>query len=159
MRKLLVIALVCALLAPVGALAASFSETLFDNAKQALTLLSYGEYKKALKKLDMGNGHKASELSDFVENDLPDLPYADVQTDVAVAYHYKNAWRLAIPIETPSYDAVETFLLRSKDGKKFDAYKAVTWYDVLLDIEEADTVIWRDEYAPGDLFIIADDGQ
>lgn len=145
------------LLLSVSALAASLNAELIDDAKQALTLMSYGEYKKALKKLNLKKDVGASELSDFVDENLSDLYFVSVQTDVAVAYQLDGAWRVAIPIETPSYDSVQTLVLRARDAKRFDAYKAMTWYEVLDEANAADEVIWRDAYEKGELYLLPDE--
>lgn len=160
-RKILSIAILLALLLSVVASAASLDKALIDNAKQAVSLMSYGEYKKALKKLSFSkNAPSASDLSDFASESLGDLAHVSVQSTVGVAYQMEDggAWRIAIPIEEPSYDTVQTFVLRSKNGKSFDGYKAMSWYEVEAEIADAASVIWRDAYdGGGDYYLVADE--
>ena len=158
MRRLFIVLLILAFFLQGSAFASGdFSETLFDDAKQALSLISYGEYKKALKRLDFsGKTVTAEDLQTFTEDHLSSIFTVAVQTDVAVAYYTGSAWRLAIPLEEPSYDTVPVFVLRSKNGKSFDGYKAMLWYEVLDEVDQAESVTWNESYDPGDLFIVAD---
>lgn len=157
MRKMAAWFLAVALtLSPMAVLAASLDSALIDDAKQALTLMSYGEYKKALKRLDLKNSSSVQDLSDFVDASLSDLYSVSVQSEVAVAYLLDGSWRVAVPIESPSYDSVTTFVVRAKDGKRFDAYRAMAWYEVLDQVSMADEVIWQDAYEQGDLYLLPD---
>ena len=157
MRKWIVALLVAALAAaPLSALAAGLSEGLIDDAKQALTLMSYGEYKKALKKLNLKDAPSAQELSNFVEESLSDVYVVAVQSEVAVAYQVDGVWRVAVPVEAPAYDSVQTLVVRSKDGERFDAYRAMAWYEVMDQVAGADQVIWRDAYEQGDVYLLHD---
>ncbi|MEF9972401.1 MAG: hypothetical protein RSJ41_01310 [Clostridia bacterium] len=159
MRKMLAILIVGLLvLSPISAMAAAKLNTqLIDDAKQALSLMSYGEYKKAVKLLHFAkNAPTASELSDFVDENLPELYSCTVQSDVAVAYLADSTWRIAVPLESPSSDSVNALVLRAKNGKHFDNYKAMPWYDVMAEVDSAQKVIWQDAYDPGDVYIVAD---
>ena len=156
MRRMISWLLVAALLmAPVAALA-SLDSGLIDDAKQALTLMSYGEYKKALKKLNLKKASSAQALSDFVDSSLSDIYAVAVQTDVAVAYKTDGVWRVAVPVEAPSYDTVQTLVVRAKDGKRFDAYKAMAWYEVMDQVDAAEEVIWQEAYEQGELYLLPD---
>lgn len=158
MRRWIVALLVLALTAaPLGALAAGIDEGLIDDAKQALTLMSYGEYKKALKKLNLKEAPSAQELSDFVDENLSDVYQVAVQSEVAVAYQVDGAWRVAVPVEIPSYDSVQTLVVRAKDGKRFDAYRAMAWYEVMDQVSGAEQVIWQDAYEQDDIYQLPDD--
>lgn len=157
MRRMITWLLVTALLtAPAAALAASLNSSLIEDAKQALTLMSYGEYKKALKKLNLKKAPSAQDLSDFVDSDLSDVYAVAVQTEVAVAYKVDGVWRVAVPVEAPSYDSVQTLVVRAKDGKRFDAYKAIAWYEVLDQVDQAEEVIWQEAYEQGELYLLPD---
>ena len=156
-RKILSLVLVMMLLSVSALAAVKLNSSLIDDAKQALNLMSYGEYKKALKKLDFSkNEPSASELGDFVYSSLDDLAYVSVQSDIAVAYRLKSGWRIAVPIEEPSYDTVQTLVLRSKNGQSFDNYKAMSWYEVENEMGKADKVVWQDAYDPGDIYLATD---
>ncbi len=157
-RKILALILAMLVFCASAYAAAKLDTQLIDNAKQALSLISYGEYKKAIKQLAFSkNAPTASELSEFASTSLSDLGYVTVQTDVAVAYRLDSGWRVAVPIEEPTYDSVQTLVLRSKDGQSFDAYKAMSWYEVESEAASADKVIWQEAYEPGELYLAKDD--
>lgn len=157
--KLLPILLILLVVAaPALAKPAKLDTALIDDAKQALVLMADGEYKKALKSLAfIKNAPSSAQLSEFAEASLSDLADVEVQTEVAVAYQLKGVWRVAVPIEAPTYDSVQTLVLRSKNGKAFDAYKAMSWYEVESELASADPVIWQEAYEPGEMFLAADD--
>ncbi|MEA4898905.1 MAG: hypothetical protein VB067_00785 [Christensenellaceae bacterium] len=157
--KLLPILLILlAVASPALAKPAKLDTALIDDAKQALTLMADGEYKQALKVLAfVKNEPSAAQLSEFAQASLSDLPNVAVQTEVTVAYRLKGVWRVAVPIEAPSFDSVQTLVLRSKNGKAFDAYKAMSWYEVESDLASADPVIWQEAYEPSEMFLAADD--
>ena len=158
MRRIAVWLLALALLFGIAARAAEDLDTgLIKDAKQALTLISYGEYKKALKKLDFSGEVSSKKLKSFAEENLSDAFLGEVQTDVAVAWKSGDSWIVAVPVEEPSYRGVQVFALRSKDGKQFDAYKAMTWGDVLAECGSSDSVIWKNAYEPEALTIVTDE--
>ncbi|MGI6236118.1 MAG: hypothetical protein ACOYI7_01040 [Candidatus Excrementavichristensenella sp.] len=135
---------------------ASFNQDLIGDAKQALTLMSYGEYKKALKKLDLKGKTRAKDLAAFVEEELFDILSASVQSDVAVAFLKDEVWYVAVPVEPPSYDGVQTFVLRSKDGARFDTFKKMDWYEVESMMDLSTQIIWQDAYEDGRLYAVPD---
>jgi len=67
---------------------------------------------------------------------------------VAVAYYINERWVLAIPVNEPSYDSVQVFLLSSADGKTFSAYRASSWKNVETNVDKCSDVIWNVEYEP-----------
>ncbi len=157
MRRWIGVLLALALAAvSLPALAADFDEGLIDDAKQALTLMSYGEYKKALKKLNLKESPSAQELSDFVEENLSILYQVSVQNEVAVAYQVEGVWRVAVPVETPSYDSVPTLVVRAKNAERFDAYRVLAWYEVMDQVAQAEQVIWQDAYQQEDVYLLPD---
>jgi hypothetical protein len=116
---------------PVIASARDLNEALFQDAKDALTMISYGEYQKALDKLNFTEPPSAAEFEDFVCFDLDSVLTQTVQTDVAVCYHKSKKLYLALPVEEPVSRDVETLVLSSTDGEQFDGYKAARWGDVM----------------------------
>lgn len=159
MRKWICLLLVVALLGvPTLAFAKGINTKLFSAAKQALTLLSYGETKSALKKLGLSSDADAVErLDTFVEENLADLMYVSVQTDVAVCYKVEKGYKFAVPLEAPEDRDVQTFVLKSKDGQSFGGYTAMTWGDVQRELADSDSIIWKDAYDPSASVIIADE--
>lgn len=155
-RKMLCFGLAAALLlCSAAALAApSLSDKLFDKAKNAVSLISYGEYEKAVDTL--GLDMSASELEEFVSNDLSDIFYVSVQKDVSVGYYTGKRWIVAVPIEEPYDDGVLALALSSSDGKGFDAYRAMSWGDVMSGVSQSDDVTWNVAYDQGSPFIVPD---
>ena len=158
MKRLLAAALALALLLlPMAALAAP-SDKMFLSAKQALNLISYGEYQKAIDKLKVSSGEPTAEdFEQFIADNLDSVFYGSVQNTVAVAYKKGSGWKLAVPVEEPDSGAVQALVLKSKNGKSFDGYTAMTWSDVRMEVDESGSVTWNEAYEPGTLVIVADD--
>ena len=157
-RGVLTLVLIALLMISTAASAApKLDKKLIDAAKEGLLLMSYQEYKSAVKTLPFSSGApSAAKLKTFATEDLSDLAYVTVQSATGVAYVINNSWRIAIPIEDPTYESVQVFVLRSKDGSGFDAMKAMTWYEVMDEIDQSDNVIWQDAYAEGSIYFVAD---
>ena len=157
-KRLTAFALSAVLLAamPLLVSAKTLNEALFDHGKEALTLISYGEYRKALKKLDFVNPPSEADFEDFVCFDLDAVLTQAVQTDVAVSYHKGKKVYLAIPVEEPTSRDVETLVLSSSDGAQFDGYKAATWGDVMKLVRDDAAAVWNEPYDPGTLVIVPD---
>jgi hypothetical protein len=152
--------LLCAVLlaaAPVIASAKDLNEALFEDAKESLTLISYGEYQKALDKLDFTQPPTEAEFEDFVCFELDSVLTQTVQTDVAVCYHKSKKLYLAIPVEEPVSRDVETLVLSSSDGERFDGYKSASWGDVLKLVKQDDAATWNEPYDPGTLVVVPDE--
>lgn len=157
MKKKIVLLLLTALLCVPLAARAELKDALFDRAKQAVNLLSYGEYQKAIDKLAFSdNEPTADDFERFVEDNL-DGVFSAVQSRVAVGYKKGSSWRLAVPVEEPSYGGVQALVLRSKDGKTFDAYTASSWRDVMADVDESASVVWNEAYEADDPVFLTDD--
>lgn len=152
---LLLLAL-CAL--PGAALAKELDKKLFSGAKEAVSLISYGEYKKALKKLGLpSTASDVEAFAAFAEEHLGSASYGDVQTDVSVGYQLGKTLKLAVPITAPDGWNVEALVLLSKDGHSFTGYKAMSWGDVLTELEDSDSAIWNKPYDPDTPLIVADE--
>ncbi len=159
MRRFIAALLLAALLlAPACALAQSLNENMFSSAKEALSLISYGEYKKALKKLGLSSSKEDVQLlSDFVSENLTSAQYATVQQEVSVGYKLGNHWKICVPVEEPSYRGVEVLVVLSKDGETFTGYKSMLWGDVKDELAEAESVTWNKAYDPGEPVIVVDE--
>lgn len=155
-RKMFCLGLVAALLltASVALAAPSFSDKLFGRAKDAVSLISYGEYEKAVETLGLSMG--ASELEEFVSDDLSDIFYVSVQKEVSVAYYTGKRWIVAVPIEEPSDDNVMALALSSSDGSSFDAYRAMNWGDVMKGVNQAEESEWNVAYEQGEAYLVPD---
>lgn len=159
-RCILCIALVIlcigsAAVAETGNYSGSLPEEMFLDAKQALSLMSYGEYEQALETLGL-SATPVEEFSFFAEASFSYLSDG-VQLEVAVACLTEEyGWILAIPLWEPDAIDVETFLLHSSDGLTFDGYTSATWefVDQLLLLSK-DT-IWYNSYEPACSYVVAD---
>lgn len=150
-RKILALCVALVLtVAPIAAYAApDFSNSLFKRGKEAVNLIAYGDFSKAIEKLAFSSdAPSGSDLSTFVEEELSDIYTGTVQTNVAVAYYINDRWVLAIPVNEPSYDSVQVLLLSSVDGQSFDAYRASSWKNVQSNVEKSTDVIWNVAYEP-----------
>ncbi len=130
----------------------SLPEEMFLNAKQALGLMSFGEYDEALEVLGM-TATNVEDFKFFAEASFSSLSDG-VQLEVSVAcLTDEYGWILAIPLWEPDAMDVETFLLHSSDGLTFDGYTSATWefVDQLL-VQSYDT-IWYYRYEPGDKYV------
>lgn len=142
---------------PVIASAKDLNEALFQDAKDALTMISYGEYQKALDKLNFAEPPSEAEFEDFVCFELDSVLTQTVQTDVAVCYHKGKKLYLALPVEEPVSRDVEALVLSSTDGEQFDGYKAASWGDVLKSVKQDDAAVWNVPYDPGTLVVVPDE--
>ena len=158
MRKLVSIVLVFALLlVPTLAMAKELNTKLFSAAKQALSLLSYGDTKKALKALGLSTSDDAVDsMNKFVRDKLDTLDSGSVQTDVAVCYKTSKGYRLAVPLESPDFPDVQALVLRSKDGQAFSSYIALDWSDVEAEVAKSSFAKWDQPYDPGVPMLVAD---
>jgi hypothetical protein len=142
---------------PVVASAKNLNEALFEDAKDALTMISYGEYQKALDKLNFTQPPTEAEFEDFVCFELDSVLTQTVQTDVAVCFHKSKKLYLAIPVEEPVSRDVETLVLSSTDGEQFDGYKAASWGSVMKQVKQDDAAVWNEPYDPGTLVVVPDE--
>ncbi len=159
LKRWTAIALSAALMAafPLLTSAKALDDSLFDSAKEALTLMSYGEYEKALNKLDFVNPPSEADFEDFVCFELDDVLTQAVQTDVAVSFRRGKKVYLAIPVEEPSSRDVETLVLSSSNGAQFDGYRAATWGDVTKLANDDAGAVWNEPYDPGTLVVVPDE--
>lgn len=159
MRKFVSIALILLLLlVPTLAAAKELNTKLFSAAKQALSLISYGETKKALKALGLSTSDEAVDaMRQFLKENLDTLAGSSVQTDVAVCYRFDKGYRLAIPLESPDFPDVQALVLKSKDGQSFSGYTAMEWSDVKAEVAESELVKWDEAYKPNKPMLVADE--
>ncbi len=96
-----------------------FDDILFENGKDALWLIASGDYELALSLLNFAEGvPSAEDFELFITANFPSIADGMVQYEVAVAYYDPQSalWTLAIPVEEPENEEVETFVLFSQDG-------------------------------------------
>ncbi len=132
------------------------SDSLFSAAKEALSLLSYGEYESVCDVLPFADvAPSAEEWANFAGN-FSTLDSGTVQREISVAYWQNSSWSLAVPVSEPNKDSVETLILRSDDGQTFSGYKYATWGEARSGYESSDYVVWNEEYVAGTPVVIAD---
>ena len=159
MKRILSVALLMALLLSACAFAEgvpSISDELFSAAKEALSLLSYGEYARVSEVLPFSGGAPSAEEWQQFVGSFSTLDSGTVQREVSVAYWQGSCWYLAVPVTEPNRDGVEALVLRSDDGAAFSGYKYATWGDVKSGYQASDYVVWNEEYVAGTPVIIAD---
>lgn len=146
-KTMVLLALLLIMSAMTSALAVpQISNTLFNDAKQALKCLSSGEYEKLVTVLPFADiAPSASEWQNFAEGNFSNLS-GNAQCDYAVAYWNGSMWKLAVPVSEPSSDTVETLVLSSADGIAFSGYAFMTWAEVKGEYLFAPYVIWDKEY-------------
>ncbi len=132
------------------------SDSLFSAAKEALSLLSYGEYESVCDVLPFADvAPSAEEWANFAGN-FSTLDSGTVQREISVAYWQNSSWSLAVPVSEPNKDSVETLILRSDDGQTFSGYKYATWGEARSGYESSDYVVWNEEYVAVTPVVIAD---
>ena len=159
MKRILSVALLMALFLSACAFAEgvpSISDELFSAAKEALSLLSYGEYARVSEVLPFSGGAPSAEEWQQFAGSFSTLDSGTVQREVSVAYWQGSCWYLAVPVTEPNRDGVEALVLRSDDGAAFSGYKYATWGDVKSGYQASDYVVWNEEYVAGTPVIIAD---
>ena len=159
MKRILSVALLMALLLSACAFAEgvpSISDELFSAAKEALSLLSYGEYARVSEVLPFSGGAPSAEERQQFAGSFSTLDSGTVQREVSVAYWQGSCWYVAVPVTEPNRDGVEALVLRSDDGAAFSGYKYATWGDVKSGYQASDYVVWNEEYVAGTPVIIAD---
>ncbi len=150
-----VCALLLALLAPLAA-AETVSpppDSAYKNAKEAVSLISYGEYDMAISKLGLANVTKKA-LKDFIDTNCKEIYMGSVQTEVSVAW-YDETWLLAVPFEAPDDAAVGALVFTLADGKTFDGMQFMRWEDVEEGYSSSSEVYWNLPYSP-DYIIVGD---
>ncbi|NLF28536.1 MAG: hypothetical protein GX592_11625 [Clostridiales bacterium] len=159
MKKIVSALLLLAVLLTAAAYADSvpaISNDLFADAKEALSLLSYGEFQRVSELLPFsGDAPDASEWERFADT-FETLNSGTVQREVSVAFWINATWYLAVPVSKPDRGSVEAFVLSSADGETFSGYKYTTWGNVEKGYEASDYVKWNKEYVAGTPIVIGD---
>lgn len=130
------------------------TEEVFKNAKESVSLISYGEYMMAIKKLTLEARYDVKSLKKFIDTECREIYMGSVQTEVSVAWPEENVWKLAVPFEAPEDEAVGALVFVLTEGK-FTEILFMRWGDVALAYEMADQAIWNVAYTP-DYVIVTD---
>lgn len=151
---LLAVLIVCACAGAEGV--PDISDNLFSAAKEALSLLSYGEYARVSETLPFAAAAPGAEEWQNFAGNFSTLDSGTVQREISVAYWQNGFWSLAVPVSEPNRDSVETLILRSDDGQTFSGYKYALWGEARGGYESSDYVVWNEEYVAGTPVIIPD---
>ena len=129
------------------------SETAFQCAKEALSLISYGEFDRAIARLGMEGTLSGAELKRFIAANCPEIYAGSVQTEVSVAWYDQNRWLLAVPFEAPDDDGVGALVYSLMDGVHFDAVCFARWGRVAEAYSAAGGAVWNVAYTPGYIIV------
>ena len=135
----------------------SLSDSLYAQAKEALSRLSYGEYSQISGQLSYAGAAPSAEDWESLACSFSTLDNGTVQREVSVAYWSGGAWRVAVPVSEPKSEQAEALVLVSEDGQRFCGYSYARWGDVQSACEASDHVAWNKEYVAGALVIESDD--
>ena len=138
---------VCLMLALMGSAMAEPAESAYRQAKEAVSLISYGEYEMALNRLGMQEQMQASTLKRYIDRNCSEIHRGSVQTDVAVAWFDGSVWQIAVPFEAPEDEAVGA-LVFTLAGDGFSGIDFMRWGDVEASYDVADEVYWNRPYMP-----------
>ena len=158
-KRFVAMFLLLAVLAVPAAMAApAFDESLFSRAKDAVILISYGEYSGAVEKIASADVFDAAELESYVDGKARSIYNDTIQKTYSVAWYDGAKWIVAVPFTTPNDDAVGCFAFAAEDGVNVTAYRYMTWGSVVQGYANADEVLWQDEYTGETVIAFADDG-
>lgn len=146
-RRMAAIVSVCLMLALAVSAMAEPPESAYRQAKEAVRLISYGEYEMALNRLGMQEQMQAAALKRYIDQNCGEIHRGSVQTDVSVAWFDGSVWQLAVPFEAPEDDAVGA-LVFTLSGNAFSGIDFMRWGDVEASYDAADEVYWNLPYTP-----------
>ena len=132
------------------------NEELFEQAKEALTRLSYGEYDQISPLLCYtGEAPAAEDWALFAEK-FETLDHGTVQRDVSVGFWLDAAWYIAVPVLEPTSDKIEVMVFISEDGASFSGFGISDWISVQEAYAECEYIIWCEEYVENVPILISD---
>jgi len=131
-------------------------EIAYKSAKEAVSLISYGEYGMAIKKLKLENAFDEKQLKKFIDTNCKEIYMGSVQTEVSVAWLENGVWLLAVPFEAPEDDAVGALVFEiAPDGASFTRLSFMRWGEVKEGYGISDELYWNVEYTPD--YVIMED--
>ena len=135
----------------------ALSDALFDQAKEVLTRLSYGDYESIPGLLSWSGEAPGAAAWEALAGRFHTLDNGTVQREVSVAFWWDEGWHIAVPVMPPSSDQVEALVLTSADGQRFNSAARAQWGRVSSAYEGSDQVFWNEEYLGGVPIIVGDD--
>ena len=139
-----------------GATVPPLDEKLFEQAKEALTRLSYGEYDQISPLLSYtGDAPTAADWETFAGM-FTMLDNGTVQRDVSVGFWLDEAWYIAVPVLEPKSENTEVMVFMSKDGITFSGFGVSDWAGVQEACAECEYIVWCEEYVKNAPILISD---
>ena len=129
------------------------SASAFQAAKEALSLISYGEFDRAIARLGMEKTMSGADMKKYIGANCPEIYAGSVQTEVSVAWYSQNRWLLAVPFEAPDDNGVGALVFSLTDGVHFDAVFFARWGKVAEGYSASDSVTWNAKYTPGYIIV------
>lgn len=130
------------------------TEEMFTGAKESVSLISYGEYGMAIKRLKLEKRTDEETLKKFIDKECKEIYMGSVQTEVSVAWPEEGVWKIAVPFEAPEDEAVGALVFVIVD-EAFTEIQFLRWGEVVELYEEAEEIIWNVEYIPS--YVIVED--
>lgn len=158
MKSILALIFVIALLLPMALAEGSVvpGENSYKAAKESVSLISYGEYGMALKKLKLDAVMTEKQLKKYIDENCKEIYRGSVQTEVSVAWYDGQNWLLAVPFEAPEDDAVGALLFQmNADASGFTGISFLRWGEVVEGYSCSEQVFWNVEYSPN--YVIVED--
>ena len=150
MKKIISCILIAAMLLCAGFAVAATpapSDELYTHIMNAMNLLAAGAYDKVVAAVPFADiAPSAAEWQSFAEGNFTTLAGAQPQNEYIVLYWSGSVWKVAMPVQEPSSDDVETLVLSSEDGKTFIGYGCGLWGDIRAEYESSVYVKWTEEY-------------
>ena len=132
------------------------NEELFEQAKEALTRLSYGEYDQISPLLSYDGEVPASEDWALFAEKFEMLNNGTVQRDVSVGFWRDNAWYIAVPVLEPVSENIEVMVFISENGTAFSGFGISDWAGLQEAYAECEYILWCEEYVENAPIIISD---
>lgn len=131
------------------------NENAYRNAKEAVSLISYGEYGMALQRLSLTHVMTAQALKSYIDINCREIYRGSVQTEVSVAWFDGMIWNIAVPFEAPDDEAVGALVFQLQSPEQFSSVYFMRWGDVQASYSMSRYVYWNVEYIPN-YVIVAD---
>jgi len=125
----------------------------YKKAREAVSLISYGEYDMALSRLGLTGEYTASQLKSYINKNCPEIYRGSVQTEVSVAWNDGECWQIAVPFEAPDDRAVGALVFKLKDSTHFESLSFARWGDVAETYSMYARVEWNKAYTPGYIIV------
>ena len=156
MKKSVVFALVFMLtFAWAAAEKSAIPDDTFIRAKEAVILISYGDYDAAIQRLGMTGTLSQNTLKSMIDKKCKEIYAESVQTEVSVAWNDGRNWRIAVPFEAPDDRAVGALVFTLASVSEFAGIEFQRWGDISDAYAVSAEVFWNVEYVP-DYIIVGD---